>query len=115
MNIRILEFIEGAKQATGLTVIIDVFRAFSVGCYVANNGAGRIIAAGSVDTARQLRQENPDSILIGERNERKVEGFDYGNSPVEVSGLDARSSDAHRQSRTEAGGQRVPGGLWRQR
>ena len=30
MNIKILQLIEGAKQATGLTVIIDVFRAFTV-------------------------------------------------------------------------------------
>ena len=28
MNIQILEMIEGARQAKGLTVIIDVFRAF---------------------------------------------------------------------------------------
>ena len=28
MEIRILELIEGAKKAEGLTVIIDVFRAF---------------------------------------------------------------------------------------
>ena len=30
MNIKILQLIEGAKQATGLAVIIDVFRAFTV-------------------------------------------------------------------------------------
>ena len=30
MEINILQLLEGAKQAKGLTVIIDVFRAFSV-------------------------------------------------------------------------------------
>ena len=42
MNIKILKLIEGAKKAEGLTVIIDVFRAFTVACYAFNNGA-RII------------------------------------------------------------------------
>ena len=32
-NINILHLIEGAKPAKGLTVIIDVFRAFSLECY----------------------------------------------------------------------------------
>ncbi len=32
-NVNILHLIEDAKQAKGLTVIIDVFRAFSLECY----------------------------------------------------------------------------------
>ncbi len=39
MNIRILELIEGAKAARGLTVIIDVFRAMTVEAYVIQNSA----------------------------------------------------------------------------
>ena len=46
MNIRILQCVEGAKEAEGLTVVIDVFRAFSTACYVMANGAERIIAVG---------------------------------------------------------------------
>ena len=34
MNIQILQLIEGAKAARGLTVIIDVFRAFSVEAFL---------------------------------------------------------------------------------
>ncbi len=30
MNIEVLHMIDGAKKAKGMTVIIDVFRAFSV-------------------------------------------------------------------------------------
>ena len=33
MRVQILELIEGAKKAEGLTVIIDVFRAFTTECY----------------------------------------------------------------------------------
>ena len=43
MNIKILQLIEGAKQATGLTVIIDVFRAFTVEAYLVNNGVEKLI------------------------------------------------------------------------
>ena len=33
MQINILQFVEGAKKAQGIVVIIDVFRAFSFECY----------------------------------------------------------------------------------
>jgi 2-phosphosulfolactate phosphatase len=88
MQIRILEYIEGARNATGLTVVIDVFRAFTVGCYVMKNGAEKIIAVGEVDRAFQLKQENPGYILMGERDEQKIEGFDYGNSPTHIEHID---------------------------
>ena len=42
MKVEILEFVEGARRARGITVIIDVFRAFSVACYAADAGAARI-------------------------------------------------------------------------
>ena len=46
MNIQILQLIEGAKAARGLTVIIDVFRAFSVEAYLFAQGAEMIIPVG---------------------------------------------------------------------
>ena len=52
MKIEISEFIEGARQATGLTVIIDVFRAFSVECYAIDAGAARIIATATIQAKR---------------------------------------------------------------
>jgi len=84
MKIEILEFVEGAGKATGLTVIIDVFRAFSVACYAFEAGAARLIATGDIDEAFELQKRYRNSVLVGERNERKVEGFDYGNSPTEI-------------------------------
>ncbi|HAX94503.1 MAG TPA: 2-phosphosulfolactate phosphatase [Bacteroidales bacterium] len=84
MQIEILEFEEGARQARGLTVIIDVFRAFSVECYAVDSGASRIIATGDPDEAFRLKQRYPNSLLAGERNERKIPGFDFGNSPTEI-------------------------------
>lgn len=40
MNVKI---IHDAKQATGLTIIIDVFRAFTVEPYLIYNGVEKII------------------------------------------------------------------------
>lgn len=88
MKINILQLIEGAKEAKGLTVIIDVFRAFSVACYVVYNGAKRIIPVGDINIAYKLKQENSDYILLGERNGRIQPGFDYGNSPTLIENID---------------------------
>jgi 2-phosphosulfolactate phosphatase len=84
MKIKIVEFAEGAGRARGVTVIIDVFRAFSVGCYAYDSGAAAIIATGSVEEAFNLKKKYRNSVLVGERDERKIEGFDFGNSPTEI-------------------------------
>jgi 2-phosphosulfolactate phosphatase len=84
MNIEITEFVEGARQAKGLTVIIDVFRAFSVECYAMDSGAAKIIAACEVAEAFELKKKYLKAVLVGERDEKKIEGFDYGNSPTEL-------------------------------
>jgi 2-phosphosulfolactate phosphatase len=88
MEIEILQLTEGAKQAQGLTVVIDVFRAFSLACYLADQGAKEIISVGNIEIAYTLKEENPDILLIGERNERMPQGFDYGNSPTHIRGID---------------------------
>jgi len=84
MKVEILEFIEGARKARGVAVIIDVFRAFTVGCYAFDSGAVRLIATAGVDEAFALKKKYSNSVLVGERNERIIEGFDFGNSPTEI-------------------------------
>lgn len=83
-TIRILHLIEGAKQARGLTVIIDVFRAFSLECYLTAMGAGSIRPVGTLEEAFAHRERDPQCLLIGERGGKKCEGFDFGNSPSAV-------------------------------
>lgn len=84
MDIKILQLLDGAKNARGLTVIIDVFRAFSTTCYAFNSGAEKIYPVGDIKLAYQIKDENPDFILLGERNEQKPAGFDFGNSPAHI-------------------------------
>lgn len=84
MNIQILELIEGARKAKGLTVIIDVFRAMTVEAYIIRNGAADLIPIGSLNEAYQYRETHPETILVGERDGKKCPGFDFGNSPSQV-------------------------------
>ena len=88
MNIEILHMIEGAKKAKGTTVIIDVFRAFSVEAYFFASGAIEIIPVGDVNLAYKLKEKNPDFVLAGERKGKILPGFDVGNSPSDVIKLD---------------------------
>lgn len=88
MKIRILQGIEGARQATGVAVIIDVFRAFTVEVYAMAHQAEKILPVADVDFAYQYQKEHADVILIGERNGKKLPGFHYGNSPSEIDTVD---------------------------
>ncbi len=90
MQIEVMDFVEGARNARGVTVVIDVFRAFSVACYAYARGAKRVIPVAEIETALSLRREHPEYLAIGERGGKKVEGFDFGNSPTEISQTDVR-------------------------
>ncbi|MBQ2749202.1 MAG: 2-phosphosulfolactate phosphatase [Clostridia bacterium] len=88
MNIRTLHMIEGAREARGIAVIIDVFRAFSTEAYLLARGAKKVIPVGEESLARRLKAEIPDVILAGERRGKILPGFDMGNSPAQAEALD---------------------------
>lgn len=88
MDIKILQLIEGAKQAKGTAVIIDVFRAFSLEAYLFGRGAAKILAVGTAETAYRLKEQHSEYILIGERGGKKLPGFDFGNSPSQTECFD---------------------------
>lgn len=88
MKIEILQLIEGARAARGLTVIIDVFRAFSLEAYLLAGGAEKIIPVGDVELAYRLKKEHPEFVLAGERQGKILPGFDTGNSPSQLTGVD---------------------------
>lgn len=87
MKIEILRLKEGARRARGLTVIIDVFRAYTVECALLALGAREITAVGALEDAWALKRERPDALLVGERGGWKIEGFDCGNSPSQLERL----------------------------
>jgi 2-phosphosulfolactate phosphatase len=88
MKVDIFHLASGARKARGTAVIIDVFRAFSLSCYLFDRGAERILAVRDVERAFQLRRRFPGSVLVGERHALKIPGFDHGNSPSEILGAD---------------------------
>jgi len=90
MKIEILQLLEGAGKATGLAVIIDVFRAFSTVCYAIDRGAGPVYPVGSIEDAFLMKNTFPGALLVGERNERKPDGFDFGNSPSHILEADVK-------------------------
>lgn len=64
--------------------VIDVLRATSVMATAMHNGARAIYARAEIEEARRLKNElGPDTLLCGERNGRRIKGFDLGNSPYE--------------------------------
>jgi len=85
MNIKV---INNPIEATGIAIIIDVFRAFTVEPYLINNGVKKLIPVGDKQIAYSLKEKNKDYILIGERNGIKLPYFDYGNSPSQIKNVD---------------------------
>ena len=85
MKIKTFKFLEGAAKAEGLTVIIDVFRAYTTSAYLFANQAEEIYIVSRVETARKLKEKLDNPILIGERKGLKIEDFDFNNSPYFIS------------------------------
>ncbi|MDP8211005.1 MAG: 2-phosphosulfolactate phosphatase [Candidatus Stygibacter australis] len=94
MKIKYLHLMEGASQAEGIAVVIDVFRAFSLEAYLFAAGVDDIIAVESLQKARQLKAENPQHLLFGEREGIIQPGFDHGNSPFHSQALDLKGKTA---------------------
>lgn len=109
MNIQILQLIEGAKKARGLTVVIDVFRAFSMEAYMMARGAEKVIPIGDAALAYQLKEENPDFVLSGERHGKILPGFDVGNSPWDLLNIDVTGKTVVHT--TSAGTQGIAGAI----
>jgi 2-phosphosulfolactate phosphatase len=105
MEISIHSLLEGATRATGMVAIIDVFRAFTTAAVALANGASKIVMVGTVKEALELRQTGIGEICMGELHGRAPDGFDFGNSPFEVSTIDFR--DKTIIQRTSAGTQGI--------
>ena len=88
MKIEILQLIEGARKARGLTVVIDVFRAMTVESFFMSRGTKKLFPVGDVQIAWDYKASHPDAILCGERGGAIIEGFDFGNSPSAIESLD---------------------------
>ncbi len=75
---------EGAREAAGVAVVIDVFRAFSCAPLFFHYGARRVILEPDPAKAIAMKDRDPEIILAGEVDEVPIAGGDLGNSPSEI-------------------------------
>jgi 2-phosphosulfolactate phosphatase len=71
-------------------IVVDVLRATSTIAQALAAGYERVLCAGEIDEAESLRGRLEDSVVGGEREAVRVEGFDVGASPREF--LEARAA-----------------------
>src|SRR2546426_1588169 len=88
MEIRLASLLQGAREAAGTTIIIDVFRAFTTAAVAFDRGAEHIVLVAEVEEALDLRRRGVGHLCMGEVDGKRPAGFDFGNSPYEVSQAD---------------------------
>src|SRR5919108_973880 len=72
------------EQASGtVAIVVDVLRATSTIAQALASGYRRVLCCAEIEQARKLRAEIPNSLVGGERNAVRIEGFDVGASPRE--------------------------------
>ena len=88
IEISIHSLLDGATRAIGTVAVIDVFRAFTTAAVALANGASSIVMVSTVEEALALREAGIGQICMGEVRGRAPDGFNFGNSPFEISGVD---------------------------
>jgi 2-phosphosulfolactate phosphatase len=88
LNVHVARYLDGARGATGYTVIVDVFRAFTTAAYCIAAGAREIVLVSDHEQALAMKRDDPALFLTGEIGGRPIPGFDAGNSPSAIDGLD---------------------------
>jgi 2-phosphosulfolactate phosphatase len=84
MNIFRKRLLPGAKNARGLAVIIDVYRAFSCTPLLFSLGIKSSLLVSSPVEAFALKKRDSSFVLIGETGGAPIDGFDFGNSPSQI-------------------------------
>ena len=77
--------LETCASASGTVIVIDVLRAFSTAAYALQAGALSISLVSGVEEALQLQQAHPGWLAMGEIGGLPPAGFDFGNSPTQIS------------------------------
>jgi len=77
------QYVSPNELSNKVAVVIDVLRASNTVINALNNEAKEIIPVSEIDIAWDFKNKHPAYLLGGERNSQKIEGFDFGNSPLE--------------------------------
>jgi len=87
MRVDVLELpdrLGGDDRSAELFIVVDVLRASSTMLTSFANGCAGVIAVAEPEEAFALRAKRPELLLAGERDGLRIEGFDCGNSPFEM-------------------------------
>ena len=88
MEIRLGSLTRDAREARGTVIIIDVFRAFTTAAIAFDRGVTQITLTAEPAEALELHRRGVGDFIMGEVDGKRPEGFDFGNSPYEVSQAD---------------------------
>src|SRR5438128_11223641 len=88
MNIIHATGIEGAREARGTVVVIDVLRSFTVSAYALAGGARECRLVKTVAEARALAARIPGAVVCAEEDALPVEGIAISNSPTKIQETD---------------------------
>lgn len=76
------------EDVLGVAVAIDVLRAFTTAAYAFQAGVREILVTSQVQEALALRDRFPEALLLGEIDGVQISGFDLGNSPSRLPGVE---------------------------
>jgi 2-phosphosulfolactate phosphatase len=79
---------EGAREARGVVVVIDVFRAFTVTAYALAGGAREVLYVADLERAREVANGIPGAVLSAEVEGLPVAGVAISNSPTMIAAAD---------------------------
>jgi 2-phosphosulfolactate phosphatase len=82
--------VEGARQARGLAVVIDVLRSFTVSAYALAGGARECRLVTTTDEARALVAAIPRAVICAEEEGLPVDGIAISNSPTQIRAVDLK-------------------------
>ena len=89
MEIQIKSLVDGAKEAEGVAVIIDVLRASSTITTILAKGAEFVIPLEKIKDALDMIKKNPDYTLASDKRQLRDMGY-YDNSPTKLSEMNLK-------------------------
>jgi len=87
------DHLDTALLSDRIAVVIDVLRATTTIAHALDQGASCVVPVASVDAARIVAHNRPNTLLCGERSGVKPDGFHLGNSPSEYAQSTIRGMD----------------------
>ena len=92
MFVKIESLTESIFKLSGTVIVIDVLRAFSTAVVAFQNGVEKIIMVEEVEQALAIQKNGFADISMGEVEGKKPDGFDFGNSPFQLSNANIRGA-----------------------